>query len=263
MTKKNGSGVFGRNRKGDRMTTGECPHCAGLGFWRADVPVGHPDFGQLKQCRSDWHKAERLERLEALCGLSAHERKHRLDGIMSLNDVSAELAARVADFVKNRRGWLYIWGGPGNGKTLALMAAVNAFVDGGDAALYTTWADVVGLLKETFDRKPRGHRGNGNDVAWAEWDTFERRLRYIQRVPLLAIDEFDVGKTTDSKWQREIRNRLIDHRYRSAESGETCTLFAGNEDPRRLPRFIWDRVQDGRFDVFENTGASVRPVMAW
>ena len=27
-----------------------CPHCHGVGYLRADVPVGHPDFGKLEVC---------------------------------------------------------------------------------------------------------------------------------------------------------------------------------------------------------------------
>ncbi|MBK5109091.1 MAG: hypothetical protein JJE12_13215, partial [Anaerolineales bacterium] len=28
----------------------ECPHCGGLGYLRADVPVGDPDFGKIVTC---------------------------------------------------------------------------------------------------------------------------------------------------------------------------------------------------------------------
>ena len=27
-----------------------CPHCGGVGYLRADVPVGHPNFGRLEIC---------------------------------------------------------------------------------------------------------------------------------------------------------------------------------------------------------------------
>jgi DNA replication protein DnaC len=27
-----------------------CPHCGGLGYLRADVPMGHPNFGRLEVC---------------------------------------------------------------------------------------------------------------------------------------------------------------------------------------------------------------------
>ena len=35
-----------------RATLGDpnCPHCGGIGYLRKDVPVGHPDFGEVFVC---------------------------------------------------------------------------------------------------------------------------------------------------------------------------------------------------------------------
>jgi hypothetical protein len=34
-----------------------------------------------------------------------------------------------------------------------------------------------------------------------------------------------------------------------------------NDDPSKLPGDLYDRMRDGRFVVFHNTDASMRPVM--
>ena len=35
----------------DLLGDPECPYCGGLGYLRADVPVGHQDFGKIVTCK--------------------------------------------------------------------------------------------------------------------------------------------------------------------------------------------------------------------
>ena len=45
--------------------------CGGLGYVRADLPVGHPQFGQLFRCPNYRTNAERKEKLRKLGNLEA------------------------------------------------------------------------------------------------------------------------------------------------------------------------------------------------
>jgi len=225
----------------------------------------HPDFGKLLPCQDRWHSGERMREAQRLSGLKPHEMEYTLDSIIELNGVTREMLGIVRDFLAEPKGWLYLWGGPGNGKTLALQAAVNHYTAQGRTALYITFADLLDLMRETFKKKPDDHTA-GTDAfedAWNAWKSYQARFSRVRRVELLAIDEFDGGKVNQTEFAGEFRARLIDHRYRDAVGGNTVTLFAGNENPAALPRWIWDRVRDGRFQVWENTGASVRPQMMW
>lgn len=222
--------------------------------------MGHLQFGKLMRCPDQYHLKDRREYYYRLSGLKEHEH-YRLTDIDHLDDVSAELHQLIGGFVRDPRGWLYIWGGPGNGKSLALMATVSEFVQRGNPALYLTLFDLLDIMRETFGNKPRGYRDDTD--AWRKWDTYHARFERVQRVKLLAIDEFDGSKINETSWMREFRGRLIDHRYRDGVGGETYTLLAGNDDPATLPYWIHDRAQDSRFQIWENRGESVRGEMEW
>ena len=177
--------------------------------------------------------------------------------------MTPRLVEVVEGFIDEPAGWLYLWGGPGNGKTLALMAAVNAFIQRGEPALYITLADLLDLMRETFRFHKSTRAADIGDDAWQKWGTYQERFKRVQSVKLLAIDEFDSSKINETRFAVELRSRLIDHRYRDAVAGETFTMFAGNDDPASLPGWVYDRVRDGRFVIWHNAGESVRPVMEW
>jgi DNA replication protein DnaC len=241
----------------------DCRECGGLGWLRQDLPVGHKEFGKLKLCSNPAHSTEREAQYREGSGLKPHERLYTLDGIMALDETTPLLIQTLRRFLDESRGWLYLYGGPGNGKTLALMAAVNEFIRRGRPARYTTMADLYDLMRATCRRPAHARASDAGEDAWHKWETYQRRFERAQQVPLLAIDEFDAGKVNETDFAVEFRARLIDHRYRDAIAGKTCTIFAGNDDPALLPGWIYDRVRDNRFIVFENTGPSVRPAMEW
>jgi DNA replication protein DnaC len=184
-----------------------------------------------------------------LSGLKAHERDHRLSDLYAFNTASHSLIQAVEQFIASPRGWLYIWGPPGNGKTLALQVIVNELLEQDTAALYITFSDLLDLMRQTFGQQRPGE------------DTFSYRFERLQSIAVLAIDEFD--KVNQTEFVREFRSKLVDHRYRDAIGGKTATLFAANQDPSLLPDWIADRVGDGRFRVLHNPGRSVRAAMTW
>ena len=191
----------------------------------------------------------RLERLADLSGLKEHERAYRLADLAAFNVASQALNQHVKAFIESPLGWLYLWGAPGNGKTLALQVVVNEMLARGLSAIYITFSDLLDLMRETFGHGP--HDG----------ETFIYRFRRLQNIHVLAIDEFD--KVNQTEFVREFRSKLMDHRYRDAIGGRTATLFASNDNPAHLPAWMADRVHDGRFKVYHNVGRSVRAARLW
>ena len=57
----------------------------------------------------------------------------------------------------------------------------------------------------------------------------------------------------------EQRFTIIDHRYEEAIQKKTMTVLASNTDPRKLDRYLADRIFDGRMEVIKIEGTSVRP----
>jgi DNA replication protein DnaC len=153
----------------------------------------------------------------------------------------------VRGFIDEPFGFLTLWGGPGNGKTLALMAAVNEFRRKGKVAVYVTFVDLLDYMREGF-KKEADH---------------DARYRYeqIARADVLAIDEIDKANMT--LYAYEFRTRLLDDRYRAAVELRKHTLFALNASPEAtMEPHLYDRLRDGRFVVFRNQDPSMRPAMA-
>lgn len=219
-----------------------------MGFFRRDVPPGDPDFGLMIPCKC----VERLraEKLAAECGLLPHERQISLRDLRDNQQGTARLAQMAQLFMRQPWGMWTVWGGPGNAKSLILIATINHFRDvKGWPVLYIKFKELLDYVR----------RGNAPD---APEDAVER-LRRIVEVPLLAIDEVD--KTRANEYAQEITYSLFDDRWRyGIESDLTVqrhTLIAMNSDPAELPGPLRDRIYDGRFVVTYNADPSMRPAM--
>jgi DNA replication protein DnaC len=90
-------------------------------------------------------------------------------------------------------------GGTGTGKTRLASSMLAYVLDKGGTGFYTTAADLLGRIKDTY-----------NDKAT---ETERQVLEFFASRDLLVIDE--VGKQVDSNYDQSQLFRLIDLRYRS------------------------------------------------
>jgi len=189
---------------------------------------------------------EDAERLQRISGLNAEERKIKLADIeIASRPATVEMVKSCELFLKEPFGFLTLWGGPGNAKTMALQAVVNDLLNCRRSAVYVTAFDLISFIRSAFD----GQRNVMNDNA------YERLLRF-ERVDVLAIDEFDKLRVTD--WVMEQLTDLIDRRYRGGISGLSGTLIAMNSDPKEQNEWIASRLFDGRNRVIHNTDSDIR-----
>jgi DNA replication protein DnaC len=219
-----------------------CPDCNGLGWVSANVPIGDPSFGKLIPCACT--TSERSARLQRLSGLTPDERLERLSHITSTGGQTDIMASAAQSFVLNPRGFLTVYGGSGNAKSLMLRAVVNECLDRQIEAVYVLMKDLIDYVREAI---------RDDDSAVARVDRFKR-------VRVLAIDEFDKIKSSD--WVRELETDVIDRRYRAGLAGLSGTVIAMNESPRDLPEHIFSRLSDGRNVLINNTDADLRSLMA-
>lgn len=232
-----------------------CPKCHDMGFFRRDIDPGHPDFGKPARCDHPSHQPELLARLEAVSGLCGSDLDIRLDQI-ERNPGNVAMLSACQQLLDDRRGWLYVHGGPGNAKTVALMAMVNQINAAGQGpAMYIKFSGLLDYMRDSFREK--AVRDNQPDATLGYVDRFNK----ILAVPFLAIDELD--KIRKTGFADEFRFDFLDERYRQALRGDTVTVFASNEPPDSLPGAICDRIYDGRFRVVQNLTPSARPAMTW
>ena len=210
-------------------------------------PVGHPKFGEVVEC--DCWAADRAPRLEKLSGLRGTRREVRLaDFVVEGRPGTARMVRACSEFVKRPKGILTIWGGVGNGKTMALQAVINELNAQGVPSVYVTAFALKSHLQEAFDAS----EGRG--------DSAYRRLVNFEKVRVLAVDELD--KLYVTLWVREQFTDLFNARYELAEDEAAGTLIAMNSDPAQQPEWIASRLLDGRNRVVHNDDRDIRPALA-
>ncbi|HEY5984142.1 MAG TPA: ATP-binding protein [Anaerolineales bacterium] len=184
----------------------DCPHCHGIGYLRKDVPVGHPDFGEVFVCVCRRRRVANVvrDRLFALSHLDELRsltfetfKPHGRPGIGERQANSIQMAYNQArHHAENLNGWLFLQGGPGCGKTHLAAAAANYAVDLGVPTLFLTVPDLLDTLRAAYD---------------SEDTTFERRFEEVRSAQLLVLDDF--GTQNASGWAQEKLFQIMNYRY--------------------------------------------------
>lgn len=186
-----------------------------------------------------------MDRLLQISGLLEPELALTLDDVQAVGGDTAAMEQAARAFLREPFGFLTLWGGVGNGKTLILQAVVNELRENhAMEGVYITFKDLIDFVRAGFDHPDFPER---------------ERYDYLRDVPVLAIDEIDKARMT--AYAEEFRTAFFDYRYRLAWTGTAVTLFAMNCRPRELPPHIYDRLRDGRFHIISNHDDSMRPAM--
>ncbi len=173
---------------------------------RADVQLGHPNFGKLEVCvcrqrdvsqqvRERLYSLSRLDELKELTFSSFQARGRKGLGEMQAN--SLEMAFNQAQhYAKNLDGWLLLQGGYGCGKTHLAAAIANFAVEMGVPTLFLTVPDLLDMLRFSYD---------------SDDTTFEERFNEIRNASLLILDDFGTQNATG--WAQEKLFQIINYRY--------------------------------------------------
>jgi len=183
-----------------------CPTCGGVGYYRLDVEVGHPDFGKLQlcSCRQGDINRQRHQRLFAMSNLDElqhltfqnFQSRGRV-GLRAAQAGSLEQAYNQARlFAERPQGWLLLSGGYGCGKTHLAAAIANFAVDLGIPTLFLTVPDLLDSLRFSYDDPE---------------STFEQRFDEIRSAPLLIMDDF--GTQNATAWAQEKLFQILNYRY--------------------------------------------------
>jgi DNA replication protein DnaC len=180
-----------------------CSICQDVGFLRADVPLGHADFGTLKpcSCRASSASESRIERLRRLSQLGPLSRQrfetlsastHPLDGLGF-----AAALEQAREYAKAPQGWFVLTGPAGSGKTALAAAIANERVEHGEPALFIVVPDFLDHLRATY--------APTSDV------TYDELFESVRNAPLLVLD--DLGAQSGTPWADEKLFQVLNHRY--------------------------------------------------
>lgn len=211
---------------------GKVSICGGLGYVRANLPVGHPDFGKLFRCDnyqsadpSRKEKLRKLGNLEAFADKTFETFNANIPGLTPTQQQSLEMAFAVAqNYATNPVGWLLLEGTYGCGKTHLAAAVANTRLDKEDAVLFITTPDLLDHLRMTF--------GPTSEIGYDEM--FDR----VRNAPLLVLD--DLGVENPSPWAQEKLFQLLNHRY----TRELPTIITTNVDLELFDPRVRSRLLD-------------------
>lgn len=183
-----------------------CPNCGGRGWLAIDVPVEHPDFGQVITCECQQRdmQADQHERLLRYSNLGELARFTfdllKPEGLT--DDPESIKTFRNAyreseEFCASPLGWLAIIGPHGSGKTHMAAAIGNRLIDNGHVVFFAHVPDLLDHLRATF--------GPTSDVAYSE--LFDQ----VRTTPLLILD--GLGSHSTTPWAEEKLRQIINQRY--------------------------------------------------
>jgi DNA replication protein DnaC len=209
-----------------------CPVCAGIGYVRIDVPVGHPDFGRLQvcTCRQSQVSSQIRQRLFAMSNLDElsyltfeNFQSRGMIGLSPRQADSLEMAYNHArQYAQSLKGWLLLQGGYGCGKTHLAAAIANFAVSLGVPSLFITVPDLLDTLRFAYDDPDA---------------TFEERFDDIRQAPLLVMDDF--GTQNATSWAQEKLFQIMNYRYiNHLPLVITTNLPLDDIEPRIRSRFM-------------------------
>jgi len=210
-----------------------CPHCGGVGYYRRDVPVGHPDFGRAIPC--DCHAAAqqqaRLEGLRRASNLGMLTRQtfdtFVPDGFGLAPHLQANLRRAFETcraYAENPQGWLVLRGRYGCGKTHLAAAIANYRISRGHSAIFMVVPDLLDYLRAAY--RP--------DTD----SSYDEQFDAVRNAPLLILD--DLGTQSSTPWAQEKLFQLLNYRY----NGLLPTVITTNRELEEIDPRLRSRLAD-------------------
>lgn len=154
----------------------ECPICANTGYTlRADAD----GYLYSRECEC-MEKRRNIKRLRE-SGLADLLRRNTFDTYQTPTEAHRRLKARAIEYAGNKRGWLYICGKPGSGKT-HLCTAICGRLISKRPVRYVVWRELAPSLKSLV-----------NDAT-----AYREAVEPLKTISVLYVDDFLKGGVTDA-----------------------------------------------------------------
>lgn len=151
----------------------------------------------------------------------------------------------VLNFSKDTEMGLYLWGGPGNGKTKLAGAIVNALSNKGNFVIYEKTTKLLQRIREAFNK----------DSNYTQSDV----MKDLRLCDLLVLD--DIAAENVTGWVEETLFRIVDMRYEDKKP----VIFTSNVPASKLHEIMGERIQDRIYemcDLVKNSATSYRRELA-
>ena len=184
----------------------DCPICHNTGCIVTKAPDGTLKAAECA-CMAKRVSIRRLER----SGLKDAVNRYTFKNYVADTIERKKVLYAAEDFCRNDKGWFFISGKSGSGKTHICTAICSRLMDSGKAVRYMRWRDDSTMLK----------------ALTTDGEEYQRIIQPFKSVPVLYIDDFLKGGHTeaDIRLAFEILNsRYNDSALRTVISSE-LSLF--------------------------------------
>ncbi|MDA1349702.1 MAG: ATP-binding protein [Chloroflexi bacterium] len=210
-----------------------CEICSGRGWFTAEVPAGHPDFGRVVTCQCQHERVieERTARLLRYSNIG-HLSRFTFDSLdpdgRGDDDESRSLFQRAhkaaLEYAESVEGWLVLTGPTGSGKTHLAAAIANRCIESGQAVFFAHVPDLLDHLRSSF--------GPASEVSYTE--LFDQ----VRNTPLLVLDGLEARSSTP--WAHEKLQQIVNHRF----NAELPTVVTTADDVEDLDSYLRTRLQN-------------------
>lgn len=145
----------------------DCPICENRGY----IPYVKDGIQYSKPC-SCMEQRKYIRRIKR-SGMADMMERYTMDSYQTPDPIRAEIKAKALQFCQAEKGWWYISGRPGSGKTHICVAICNEFAKAGKNTQYMLWRDESVELKRMVNEKE-----------------YKDRMDKLKSVPVLYIDDF-------------------------------------------------------------------------
>jgi DNA replication protein DnaC len=209
----------------------QCEQCAGRGWYTADVPVGHSEFGTIVtcQCQENRIAEERTARLLKHSNLG-HLVRFTFESLNPSglgSDPDGQLifqgAVKTAvEYAECPTGWLVLSGPHGAGKTHLAAAIGNRCIQLGHVVFFVHVPDLLDHLRAAY--------GPTSEISYS--DLFEQ----VRTTPLLILD--GLGSHATTPWAEEKLRQIISQRH----SAQLPTVVTTAVEQTEMDPFIASRL---------------------
>ena len=224
-------GAYGDHPVEDTGSEAACELCRDRGWLTPQVPVGHPEFGQVVACqcqevRSAEERSDRLRRYSNL-GHLTRLTFDTLDPQGRAEDAESKRrfsnAFEVAyGFAEAPKGWLVLAGAHGSGKTHLAAAIANRCIEGGRPVFFVSVPDLLDDLRASY--------APTSDIGYS--DLFQQ----VKEAPLLVLD--GLGAQSATPWAQEKLEQIFNHRA----TGDQPTVITTATELADLDPFMASRI---------------------
>lgn len=227
----------------------DCSLCNDTGYLYRNVPLYHPGFGKPTHCSGCYKETVGMKeymKLAEASGLTEEERRHTfqtLDQWEETKRLRKQVELWVARILEEPRGWLFLYGAYGTGKTRFGQVILNECLRAGMQGAFFEVPRLLDFLREK--------------VCPDDGESFIKWVDQLQKITLLVLDEFGKQRRTDFGAEKlfEILN------YRCERAGFLPTVLITNLTPGEIDGmdpWLRSRLENPEVEWLAFKGADLR-----